>query len=137
VKTNLRIKIATHILFPFRTIKHQICWWPPHLHVKYKLKRTPIVCLALDRSPHFLSLWRRAFLIRGEWHYSSWGKYTYLDHNRSYQTHFITACRYMCLGLLRVEMRWLAISWDEHLCRQVNDMCETAASCKKLRLESM
>ena len=55
---------------------------------------------------------------------------TYLDYNCPYQPHLITGCWYMCIWLFRVEMWWLATGWDEHLCCQIDYMCETAVVCE-------
>ncbi len=62
ISDQIEIELAMHILFLFGVIKHQICWWPPHSHVKYELYWRTLVPLHLDFSPYFLLLWWWAFV---------------------------------------------------------------------------
>jgi len=66
ININPRLGLATHLFLSFGAIKHEICRRPPYLHIQYKLNRGRVICLDLNRSPHFFSLWWWAFLIRNE-----------------------------------------------------------------------
>lgn len=115
---DVHLKLITHILFSFCTIKHQICWWPPHLHIEYKLKWRSVICHNLNGSPHFFSLWWGAFLL---W-VSNINIFrlsidTCLDYDCPYQPHLISGRWHMCIWLPWVEMNWFAVCWDKHLRR--------------------
>lgn len=75
---NLHLKLATHIFFLFGTIEHQICWWPPYLHIEYKLNWRRAICLNLNSLPHFFPFWWWAFLSRSERWYFSCAKYQHI-----------------------------------------------------------
>jgi hypothetical protein len=55
---------------------------------------------------------------------------THLDYNCPYQPYLITQRWYICVRLFWIKMRRLAVARNEHLRRQVDYMCKTAAFCK-------